>query len=447
MDIDNTVFAYIVSVHSKPGKINLQKCIAYGLKPGPMIGILKNGKPITLDNGRRVFPEDVTDKPEPTSSYLFIDCPNQDFVTNLLKSEDLKGDKMQNLKGVFHFSPLKVVQSDDYRTWVNTLKQSQEHEITHIMLNENSNDFGTCKTINVNAKLNMIAPQVFKKMLPRLRDENEVLEINEVYPNWENARIVQGITDLRYYCRPYANEIRNNDIDPMKLFQNDLENIQDLKSLMKSTETDINQVLEKDKNKAEYPQVTFLGTGSSVPSKYRNVSSILIEPQKDYFVMFDCGEGTLLQLYRLHGISHTNHILKNLKAVYISHLHADHHLGLVNIILERERALMDSDESLKKMYVLAPPRIANYLMLYHQNFQPILTHLIHVNNELLLPENLPGQKVFNPQRLGDEELQNFLDYVKLKSVRTCRVFHCPSAFAVSIINHEGFKIVYSGNSF
>ena len=40
----------------------------------------------------------------------------------------------------------------------------------------------------------------------------------------------------------------------------------------------------------QYPVVTFLGTGSSVPSKYRCVSSILVETEPDNFIMLDCGE-------------------------------------------------------------------------------------------------------------------------------------------------------------
>ena len=51
-----------------------------------------------------------------------------------------------------------------------------------------------------------------------------------------------------------------------------------------------------------YPLVTFLGTGSSVPSKYRNVTGILVETHPGSFIIMDCGEGTLGQLVRLHGM-------------------------------------------------------------------------------------------------------------------------------------------------
>ena len=67
----------------------------------------------------------------------------------------------------------------------------------------------------------------------------------------------------------------------------------------------------------EYPKVTFLGTGSSVPSKYRNVSCILVETAPDNFILMDCGEGSFGQMVRLFGRDKTEHILRNLKCVYI----------------------------------------------------------------------------------------------------------------------------------
>lgn len=45
-------------------------------------------------------------------------------------------------------------------------------------------------------------------------------------------------------------------------------------------------------------EITFLGTGSSQPSKYRNVSSIYINLFTQGGILLDCGEGTLGQLKR-----------------------------------------------------------------------------------------------------------------------------------------------------
>jgi ribonuclease Z len=45
-------------------------------------------------------------------------------------------------------------------------------------------------------------------------------------------------------------------------------------------------------------EIVLLGTGSSQPSKYRNVSSIFINLFAKGSLLLDCGEGTLAQLKR-----------------------------------------------------------------------------------------------------------------------------------------------------
>lgn len=43
-------------------------------------------------------------------------------------------------------------------------------------------------------------------------------------------------------------------------------------------------------------------------------------------IILDCGENSCGQLYRLYGPEESEKRLMKLKAIFISHLHADHHL-------------------------------------------------------------------------------------------------------------------------
>lgn len=47
---------------------------------------------------------------------------------------------------------------------------------------------------------------------------------------------------------------------------------------------------------------------------------------KDSSILLDCGAGTLGQLYRFYG-DQTHDILKNLRGIFISHMHLDHFMG------------------------------------------------------------------------------------------------------------------------
>ncbi len=72
-------------------------------------------------------------------------------------------------------------------------------------------------------------------------------------------------------------------------------------------------------------KVVFLGTGGTYPSKIRNVTSIAVQLPGEV-VMFDCGEGTQRQLMR------SSVSFMRIKKIFISHLHADHFLGLPGLI-------------------------------------------------------------------------------------------------------------------
>jgi ribonuclease Z len=86
--------------------------------------------------------------------------------------------------------------------------------------------------------------------------------------------------------------------------------------------------------------VTTLGTGSAIPSKYRNVSSTLLSipnlrAGQQGAMLLDCGEGTLGQMRRCYGPDGMRSLYDELKMIFISHMHADHHLGLHSILEDR----------------------------------------------------------------------------------------------------------------
>lgn len=74
--------------------------------------------------------------------------------------------------------------------------------------------------------------------------------------------------------------------------------------------------------------VVFLGTGGSVPSARRNTASVLVRRGGDR-LLFDCGEGTQRQMQRSIGLIPVDDI-------FITHLHADHYLGLPGLIKSYE---------------------------------------------------------------------------------------------------------------
>ncbi|WP_286915387.1 MULTISPECIES: ribonuclease Z [unclassified Pseudomonas] len=71
----------------------------------------------------------------------------------------------------------------------------------------------------------------------------------------------------------------------------------------------------------------FLGTSAGVPTKARNVSATaVIEASGSHWYLVDCGEGTQ------HRLLHTSLSVRDLRAIFITHVHGDHCFGLPGLL-------------------------------------------------------------------------------------------------------------------
>jgi ribonuclease Z len=102
-------------------------------------------------------------------------------------------------------------------------------------------------------------------------------------------------------------------------------------------------------------EVSFLGTGASVPSARRSTAAVLIARGGDR-LLFDCGEGTQRQMQRSLGLVQVDEI-------YLTHFHADHMLGLPGLLKtydlhDREAPLrVSGPPGLKELFTVLRPLI------------------------------------------------------------------------------------------
>lgn len=121
-------------------------------------------------------------------------------------------------------------------------------------------------------------------------------------------------------------------------------------------------------------KIIFLGTGCAIPSKYRNVSSIIYEEDNCAYLL-DCGEDTLAQIDRVYG---GLDILQKIQLIFISHSHADHHLGLFFVLRK----------ICHEVVVLCPRKVKNFLSHFNLNVRFFVTDNNHKREISYLSFNL-----------------------------------------------------------
>jgi ribonuclease Z len=379
----NSVQAYILTFVPRVGKLNVEKCVDAGVTNGPLFGKLKAGEDVVLENGRVVKSSDVVGESSPATSCIVLEIPSIEFLGSLENSYKLKESKQ--LEYIFHFTPSLVAKDPRYVSWMQTLPPT----VKHVFLNDNSSGMGLNAVTAHQTKLRYISPEMFPALVGSEHDPTPEFNLeSNLCTRSKNLNIVQGKAGLKFNVRPYSEskvELDESIIydesavtkevlegsefkcevekaDYVEGLKQDLQFYQDYKSRIESSSDPA----------PNFPVITFLGTGSAVPSKYRNVSSILVEVKLDSFLLMDCGEGTLSQLYRLHGNDEADRILMNMTAIYISHQHADHQLGSINIILAREEAFRKVGKPVENLYIIVTGKYAEYLVTYHRKIQSVL---------------------------------------------------------------------------
>lgn len=213
-------------------------------------------------------------------------------------------------------------------------------------------------------------------------DPEEQLNTNDD----NNDAHAQGVSSLtHFHLRPFRGLDRS--VEPILApdeYRAESRNIVGFSESLATLRTELDGTFAADvaARDAAYPKIVFLGTGSCIPNKTRNVSAILVHTSPDSCLLLDCGEGTAAQMRRFYGAERYATVLRQLRAIYVSHLHADHHIGLIGVLQERRRALDDvavvgeangttALDNCGPVMLLAPQQIASWLHFYDAQIESL----------------------------------------------------------------------------
>ncbi|CAL1400324.1 unnamed protein product [Linum trigynum] len=522
---------YLCELPEIMGKFDPGKAKALGLRPGPKYSELQSGKSVISDcDNIMVHPNDVMGPCVPGPIVFLIDCPTEAHVYDLLSTSSLDSycsgnspeeDKMVNC--IVHLSPSSVISSPNYHKWMEKFSSAQ-----HIIAGHQTRNVEIPilkSSARIAARLNYLCPQFFPapgfwslqplnnitldssgKDHPFMADKSISAEnllkftlrphvqlgldkANIPTHRTSSETISELITEIpeivdaakhisEFFDKPrgaYSNLLRDNN-------RNNL------------TE---DPWLEEEEEKRTTPsclqnvrrddlEIVLLGTGSSQPSKYRNVSSVYINLFSKGSLMLDCGEGTLGQLKRRYGVEGADNAVRKLSCVWISHIHADHHTGLARILALRRELLKGTAH--EPLIVVGPRQLKRFLDAYEKledldmefvdcrstttgswddfesngeskeiNDSTESTLFAKSNNRMQSVWTRPGSPVdkatYYPLL---KKLQTVLNEAGLESLISFPVVHCPQAFGVALEAADrfnsvgkpipGWKIVYSGDT-
>ncbi|KAK9054710.1 hypothetical protein SSX86_025789 [Deinandra increscens subsp. villosa] len=505
---------YICELPEIRGKFDPEKAKALGLRPGPKYRELQEGISVKSDlKDIMIHPDDVLGPSVSGPIVLLVDCPTLYHFQEILSAQPLENYYADIAEGthkivncVIHLSPPLVVNSSDYQKWMSRFGGAEHimagHQVKNIQIPILQS------SARVAARLNYLCPQFFPApgfwslQQPNCSNDGTDLKL---------CKTVSAENLLKFRLRPYAQLGLDRSGIPIKAGHNEI--IDDLISeipeisdaarrvsqLWDSEEEDAADgvtFVEGDMSITEEPwasenivsrclenitrenvEIVLLGTGSSQPSKYRNVSSIFINLFSKGSLLLDCGEGTLGQLKRRFGIQGADNAVKGLKCIWISHIHADHHTGLARILTLRRDLLKGLPHD--PLIVIGPRQLKRFLDAYerledldmqfldcrHTTQASLDSFESHYNNENKT-ENTLFSKGSQMQRVspvdGDisypiiKNLKNVIADAGLENVISFPVVHCPQAFGVVLkgmdrVNSDGetipgWKIVYSGDT-
>ncbi|XP_068386989.1 zinc phosphodiesterase ELAC protein 2 isoform X1 [Eschrichtius robustus] len=428
------VVAFVCKLHMKKGNFLVLKAKELGLPVGtaaiaPIIAAVKDGKSITFE-GREILPEEICTAPDPRIAFVVVECPDEGFIQPLCENAtfgSFQGRAEAPVALVVHMTPEHVLLDSRYQQWMERFGPDTQH----LVLNEHCESVHNLRSHKIQTQLSLIHPGIFP-LLASLRPQEGGLA--------PCVPLVRGQCLLKYQLRPRREWQRDAIVtcDPEEFIAEALElpNFQESVQEYRKTVQDGPAPAEK---RGQYPEVVFLGTGSAIPMKIRNVSSTLINISSDASLLLDCGEGTFGQLCRHYG-DEVDRLLGTLAAVFVSHLHADHHTGLLNILLQRERALVSLGKPCHPLLVVAPTQLRAWLQQYHTQCQPLLHHVSIIPAKCLQK----GAEVSNPK--VERLISLLLETCGLEEFQTCLVRHCKHAFGCALVHTSGWKVVYSGDT-
>ncbi|ETO77223.1 hypothetical protein F442_07547 [Phytophthora nicotianae P10297] len=437
--------SYVVETRPQRGKFLVEKAKALGVPKGKLFGQLHQGKDVTLPDGKVVKSSDCVLPSAPAAACVVVSCPTIAHVDALVSSEgfnrykETEGKDQVQVEVVFHLGSLDVLRHPKYAEWT----RSFGAQARHVLL---GHDACAQKTVyRASAKLQAQLHAVFPHAFPsneahELRDPIEPFSrvLDASLDLTDTSKLSLGESMLKFILSPQARRgFDSSSCWPRLDFDEICESVVDI-AAQEPEASKLDEDLVDGR-------ITFLGTGCAIPSKYRNVTGMYLElptgkdDEEWAGMMLDCGEGSLGQMYRYAGGDRRRlqELVDRLKCVWISHNHADHHLGLLRLLSARV-------STMEPLLVIGPTPLQFWLDEYSTQDPTVRGKYSFVENYSFDESDSRSEEVESHAEAARVRVW-LRETLKISQLECVPVKHAHQSYAVVLTFTDGAKLAFSGD--
>ncbi|KAI6104184.1 hypothetical protein F5141DRAFT_1189708 [Pisolithus sp. B1] len=447
--------AYAIHGPRIRGKFDAQKAEALGLKQGPLRAVLARGQTVTVqvDDGcgnlfdREIKPSDCIGEGTPPGIVLLLDTPTLAHIPDLLAGFADGGpfakyrqpeSKDHDVRVIHHLCGDGVLEDERYRALMNEFGPDVHHVVASRRYLPDPVTFTSAAYSQL--RLNQLDSDIFPTPKFTLGAQKSLEGVTGLPAG--TLAMLAGLSVSIHPPRTPAQDENTRKFDLfhpavcsdslIKLPDPILSSFSRARAVVQSFSGDP----EADKIPGKDVVVCTLGTGSAIPSKFRNVSATLIHIPKHGYLLLDAGEGTWGQLVRKFGrdpssSSNVWQMLRELKCIFISHIHGDHHIGLAKLLAMRQRV--------KPLYLVANHTVFQYLRDYDS------LEMLGLQTGSNNPDAIHWLKS-SPSEGYAAIHADLCASLGLRSLQTVDVEHRTLCHGLIIKHTDDWSIVYSGDT-
>ncbi|GAX20967.1 ribonuclease Z [Fistulifera solaris] len=431
--------SYVFTSPPIPGKFLPQEAFKLGVPKGPLYAQLKAGKSVTFVDGasgveKTVESHQVVMSPTPgiaimMLSYRTLSCGDRlignDLLSDMVESNDLCVDLIVHIAPKSIFTELMA----SGKLWKRN--EDCDVEIEHVLVPVEVDGYlafpesepTPFRSAAVGAYCrSLLCPQIYGHPLPMNLPSESESEVDSNSPlGYRLGRAMMEYQFIPRASKGFSVGLQGN--SAAEADQIYFVNVSGASVLAKEI---IGTDEQQDQTKS---CLIFTGTGSAIPCKHRNVTGMFLRQSNGRGILLDVGEGTVGQLLRTQHISSSIELFQSVKAVWLSHPHADHHLGVLRLLHEKKKQLSTDGP----VILIGPTPLFDFLNEYSKQDPSIENSFVKVDCRDLVH----GQSSMLANVLERE--------LGISSVRTVPVAHCAHSYAVVLDGTSFGRVVYSGD--